>query len=468
MLKIYNSLTKQKEIFTPIHPGEIRMYVCGITAYDYSHIGHARSYILFDMIVRYLRLSDYKVNSVRNITDIEDKIIKRAQEAGISCDELTEKFISAWHEDEKKLGILPPDEEPRATQYIPQIIELIKKLIDNQHAYVAENGDIYFDVRSFKDYGKLAHRKIDDLIAGARVEVNENKKDPLDFVLWKIAKAGEPHWPSPWGDGRPGWHIECSAMSSELLGQPFDIHGGGLDLKFPHHENEIAQSEAACNKQFAKLWMHAGLLMVNNEKMSKSLNNFFTIREVLAEYDPETLRYFMLASHYRSPVNYSKDNMSNALDSLSRLYLAVRGLPDVEENNSAPYENYFKKAMDDDFNTPEALAVLFEMAREINIKRNQNEIEPAAQMAKVLKRLAKNFGILQQDPELFLKSQISQAEIAKIDALIAARKQARVEKNWGEADRIRQELTALDVVIEDGADGTVWRKGRIQDERMKG
>lgn len=458
MLKIYNSLTKQKHEFKPLKAGTVGMYVCGITTYDYSHIGHARAYILFDIILRYLRYRQYNVYYVRNITDIDDKIIKRAQENNESCDVLTERFVKAWHEDAKALGILPPDDEPRATEHIPQIIQLIETLLEKNCAYIADNGDVYFDVRRFKDYGKLSHRNIDQLIAGTRVEVNENKRDPLDFVLWKMAKPNEPHWPSPWGEGRPGWHIECSAMSTARLGQPFDIHGGGMDLKFPHHENEIAQSEAATHTDFAKIWMHVGLLMVNQEKMSKSLGNFFTIREVLLKYHPEILRYFMVSAHYRSPVNYSEANMQKAYQSLSRLYVAVRGLPEVNENSLNEFEQRFQEAMDDDFNTPQALAVLFDLTREINRLREQGDAQHAASLASSLKRLAQVFGVLQDNPDVFLKGEVTSEETAIIKSLIDARNKARQEKNWAEADRLRNELLHIGIAIEDTPDGTLWRK----------
>ncbi len=338
MLKIYNTLTKQKEIFEPVEPGKIKIYVCGMTVYDYNHIGHARSFIIFDVIVRYLRSQDFDVTYVRNITDVDDKIINRANENNEACEALTERFIQAMHEDDKALDILPPDQEPRATHYMPQIIDLIKTLVKKEYGYVTSTGDVFFHVRRFKEYGKLSHRDLEKLIAGARVEIGENKKDPLDFSLWKPAKPGEPSWDSPWGQGRPGWHIECSAMSASLLGQPFDIHGGGMDLKFPHHENEIAQSEAACDKAFANIWMHAGLLQINKEKMSKSLGNFLTIREVLEEHHPEILRYFMLSSHYRSPANYSEESLENAHSALERHYIALRGLPEVPEGDGKELE----------------------------------------------------------------------------------------------------------------------------------
>lgn len=458
MLKIYNTLTKQKDVFKPVVPNTVSIYLCGITVYDYCHIGHARAIIAFDCIVRYLRMRGYTVNYVHNITDIDDKIINRANENKESVDALTERFIDAMHEDEIALHIDRPTHEPRATQYMPQIIELIQSIIDNGQGYVADNGDVNFAVRKFEGYGKLSGRDLDQLISGARVETAESKHDPLDFVLWKLSKPGEPEWDSPWGKGRPGWHIECSAMSTALLGQPFDIHGGGMDLKFPHHENEVAQSEAGMQKPFAHVWMHVGLLTINDEKMSKSLNNFFTIREVLEDYDAEVIRYFMMASHYRSPVNYSKDNLTKMRHSLERLYTAIRGLPNVDEEDPQDFEAKFFDAMDDDFNTPGALSVLFEMVKAINVLREKNELVQAAKMANTLKRLAGVIGILQQDPETYLKGDVGADEGDKIDALIAARNQARADKDWAAADKVRAQLSEMGVVIEDGADGTTWKR----------
>jgi cysteinyl-tRNA synthetase len=457
-LKIYNSLTDQEDVFKPIVQGRIGIYVCGITVYDYCHIGHARSLIVFDVIVRYLRALGFSVNFVRNITDVDDKIIQRALENQESCDALTERFIQAMHEDEKQLGILPPDVEPRATQHISDIIRVIEQLIAANAAYVAPNGDVCFSVREFKEYGKLSKRDIEKLISGARVSVGEQKRDPLDFVLWKLSKPGEPTWDSPWGKGRPGWHIECSAMSTEILGQPFDIHGGGMDLKFPHHENEIAQSEAACGKPFANIWMHAGLLLINKEKMSKSLGNFLTIREVLKEHHPEVIRYFMISAHYRSPVNYSDETLAQVRSSLERLYTAMRGLPEVENARILAYEDAFQSAMNDDFNTPVALSVFFDMAHEIHRLREQNLVNEAAILASGLKRLAGIFHILQANPEEFLRGNMPEEEVAKIEALIAERQSARANKNFARADEIRQELLAMGVVIEDAAAGTSWRK----------
>ncbi len=457
-LKIFNSLTKTKEVFTPLRPGKVSLYVCGMTVYDYNHIGHARSFIIFDMIVRYLRFRGFEVTYVRNITDVDDKIIKRANEVGVTCDELTKRFIDAMHEDDQTLHIMPPDHEPRATQFIPQIIELIQELLAKDFAYVATNGDVCFDVRRFAEYGKLTHRNIDDLVAGARVEISEAKRDPLDFILWKMAKPNEPKWQSPWGEGRPGWHIECSAMSSNLLGQPFDIHGGGLDLKFPHHENEIAQSEAAKGTEFVKTWMHVGLLQVDKEKMSKSLGNFFTIREVLEQHDPEVLRYFMFSAHYRSPVNYAKETLDQVYGALDSLYTALRGLPEATAAAPSHYLDKFTAAMDDDFNSTEGLAVLFDMAHEINRLKEQAQWPAAAALGAKLKELGAIFGILQLEPDAFLQRATSDNEAANINALIAERQTARLQKQWQRADEIRDELLAMGIVIEDGAGGTSWRR----------
>ncbi len=455
MLQIYNSLTQKKSEFKPLVPGRVSIYVCGMTVYDYCHVGHARSLIVFDMIVRYLRAQGLQVNFVRNITDIDDKIIRRAQEKGVDSVQLSQDFIDAFHEDEASLNVISPDHEPRATEYVDQIITFIQTLIDKDFAYVTENGDVNFVVKKFKEYGKLSHRDVEKLISGARVAVDQSKRDPLDFVLWKPAKPGEPSWSSPWGDGRPGWHIECSAMSNDLLGQPFDIHGGGLDLKFPHHENEIAQSEAAHSCDFVKTWMHAGLVQINDEKMSKSLGNFFTIREVLAQYPAEVLRYFMLAAHYRSPVNYSKENLDAAQQALTRFYTALRELPVVSAAPENKYQQAFQKVMNDDFNTPEALAVLFDMAREINRLKEKSAPEKAAALGAQLRELAGVLGILQLDAETFLQGQV---DVAAIDALIAEREQARRDKNWALSDEIRDRLAVMDIIIEDAAQGTKWRR----------
>ncbi len=457
-LTIFNSLTKKKEPFEPLQPGKISVYACGMTVYDYCHIGHARYWVAFDMIIRYLRARGFEVTYVKNITDIDDKIINRANENREDWKALTERFINAYREDERALNVLPPDHQPRATQFMPQIIALIQKLIDENYAYVAENGDVCFDVRRFKDYGKLSHRDIDQLRAGARVEINEGKRDPLDFTLWKLSKPNEPKWNSPWGEGRPGWHIECSAMASTLLGQPFDIHGGGLDLKFPHHENEIAQSEAAEHKPFVKTWIHSGLLQIDREKMSKSVGNIIRIRDALEKHDVETLRYFFLSGHYRSPISYSEEQMTQARSGLERLYIAIRGLPLKKPIKSSDFTERFHRVMDDDFNTPEAFAIFFELAREINRFRNENQLEKAAELATELKQLAELFGILQLDPEDFLRRGEKSVDVKRVEELIQARNAARAEKEWALADRLRSELKSLGVVIEDSPSGTTWRR----------
>lgn len=455
MLKIHNSLTRQKEEFTPLQPNKIGMYICGVTVYDYCHLGHARTYTAFDVILRYLRWRGFQVNLVRNITDIDDKIIKRANENKEDYSAVTKRFTQAMHEDFDALGLLKPDHEPRATEFISQMIALIQQIIAEKHGYVASNGDVYFDVRSFKDYGCLSHHNLEELESGARVEVVEVKKDPLDFVLWKLAKPGEPSWDSPWGKGRPGWHIECSAMSMQLLGAQFDIHAGGRDLIFPHHENEIAQTEAVTHKQFAKVWMHTGFLQIDKEKMSKSLGNFVTIRDVLKNHVPEVMRYFLLASHYRSPLIYSEDLLHQSKQSLVRFYTALRHLPATNKMADSHFKEKFIAAMDDDFNTPVALSVLFDLAHEIQRLRD-TDINAAAEHGALLRHLGGVFGILQSDPEVFLQSG-SAIDAAKVESLIAARKQARQDKNWAEADRIRKELDAMSVIIEDGANGTTWK-----------
>ncbi|MGE3920459.1 MAG: cysteine--tRNA ligase [Gammaproteobacteria bacterium] len=458
MLKIYNTLTQKKEIFKPIDPKQIKIYVCGMTVYDYCHLGHARVMIAFDVIVRYLRTRGFNVHYIRNITDVDDKIIHRANEKNIPFSELTDYYIDAMHEDERALYILKPDHEPRATEFMAEMVELIQQLLDKKHAYVTDNGDVYFDVSTFSTYGELSHRDLEGLRVGARVEINEIKDDPLDFALWKSAKPHEPAWDAPWGRGRPGWHIECSAMSTKCLGNHFDIHGGGFDLQFPHHENEIAQSEAATGEKFVNYWMHVGFVQVNEEKMSKSLGNFFTIREILSEFKPEVVRYFMLTSHYRSPLNYSLDMLKQAGTSLSRLYQALRGFalkPVTLENNL--YVQRFHDVMDDDFNTPEALAVLFDIMHEIN-RHKESDFEKAAELASLLHHLGGVLGILQSDPKIYLQSGVADDEAAHINGLIHAREKARQEKNWQEADRIRDLLTEMNVTLEDGAEGTSWRK----------
>jgi cysteinyl-tRNA synthetase len=464
MLKIYNSLTQQKEEFKPIQAGKIKIYVCGPTVYDFCHIGNARSFTAFDIVVRYLRFRGYEVEFVRNITDIDDKIIKRANDNKEDFYAVVSRFTQAMHEDLDQIGLLRPDHEPKATEYVPQIVKLIEKLIANGMAYVASNGDVYYEVRKFKNYGCLSHRNIDDLESGARVDVNDVKRDPLDFVLWKLAKPGEPHWSSPWGEGRPGWHIECSAMSTGILGDNFDIHGGGKDLIFPHHENEVAQSEGATNTKFVNVWMHAGYLQIDKEKMSKSLGNFLTIRDLLPTHSPEAIRFLLISSHYRSPLHYSDQALQQARQSLERFYNALRGLPEpsdknLETDSLAKFEEDFLAAMDDDFNTPIAMSVLFELAHEIQRLKDQFP-DAAAQHGVLLKKLGGAFGILQANPDEFLQSGKADLDVAKIEGLIAARNAARASKDWAEADRVRAELTAMSVVLEDGPGGTTtWRVG---------
>ncbi len=462
MLQIFNSLTRQKEPFHPIEPGKVRMYVCGMTVYDYCHVGHARVMVVFDVVLRWLRIKGYDVNYVRNITDIDDKIIRRAQENGEDFHALTDRFVQAMHEDLDALGILPPAQEPRATGAMADMIAMIQTLLDKGFAYVGATGDVYYDVSRFEHYGRLANKKLDDLRTGARIEVEEAKSDPLDFVLWKAAKPGEPSWPSPWGAGRPGWHIECSAMSTRCLGEHFDIHGGGMDLKFPHHENEIAQSEAASGHRCVNVWMHNGFVQVNEEKMSKSLGNFFTVREVLRRYQPEVVRLFILSSHYRGPLNYSDENLDHAKASLTRLYTALRGLPILDAPVNEGWRARFEQAMDDDFNTPEALAALFELAREINRLRTEDEAA-AAYLSPSLRQLGGLLGLLQADPESFLRGQVSTDAASaltaeQIEALIAERAAARKARDWVEADRVRNLLQEAGVVLEDTSKGTVWRR----------
>ncbi|WP_312484748.1 cysteine--tRNA ligase [Stutzerimonas nitrititolerans] len=457
MLSIYNTLSKTKEAFQPLEGNQVRMYVCGMTVYDFCHIGHARVMVAFDVVTRWLRQRGYEVTYVRNITDIDDKIIRRANENGEPFEALVERMIAAMHEDEARLNVLRPDVEPRATQHIDGMFAMIQTLIDKGYAYAPGNGDVYYRVGKFVGYGKLSRRRIEDLKIGARIEVDEAKEDPLDFVLWKAAKPGEPSWQSPWGAGRPGWHIECSVMSTCCLGETFDIHGGGPDLVFPHHENEIAQSEAATGKQYANAWMHAGAVRVDGEKMSKSLGNFFTIREVLEKYQPEVVRYLLVSSHYRSPINYSEDSLKEAKGALERFYTALRGLPKVAAAGGESFVERFGAAMDDDFNSPEACAVLFDMAREINRLREADP-QAAAALAARLKELAGVLGVLQMSPDAFLQAGAEgKVDAAEVEALIAARLQARAEKNWAESDRIRDQLTAMGVVLEDGKGGTTWR-----------
>ena len=459
MLQIYNSLSRKKEVFTPIEPGKVKMYVCGMTVYDLCHLGHARVLVVFDTVVRYLRFRGYEVTYVRNITDIDDKIIQRANENGEAFDALTRRFIDAMHEDSEALKVLPPDEEPRATQSMDDIISMVQTLVDKGYAYAADNGDVYYDVSAFAHYGQLSGKQLEDLRAGERVAIDEHKDDPLDFVLWKAAKPGEPSWDSPWGPGRPGWHIECSAMSTCCLGNHFDIHGGGQDLQFPHHENEIAQSEAATGETFVNLWMHNGFVRINDEKMSKSLGNFFTVREILKQYKGEEVRYFVLASHYRSPLNFSDQLLDNARAALTRLYNSLRGIePAAVDTQDDEYSQRFIAAMDDDFNTPEAIAVLFDLANHINKERGSN-LEEAARLAGILKTLANVLGLLEDDPETWLKAGASSDDDSEqIEALIAQRLKARADKNWAEADRIRDQLHDMGVELEDKGGETLWRR----------
>ncbi|HNQ75691.1 MAG TPA: cysteine--tRNA ligase [Pseudothauera hydrothermalis] len=460
MLTIYNSLTRKKEGFIPIEPGKVRMYVCGMTVYDYCHLGHARVMVVFDMVARWLRASGYQVTYVRNITDIDDKIIRRAGENGESIRALTDRFIAAMHEDADALGVLRPDHEPRATEYVTQMQRIIDKLQKNGLAYVAANRDVCYSVRKFRGYGKLSGKSLDELRAGERVEVDAGKQDPLDFVLWKHAREDEPaevKWESPWGCGRPGWHIECSAMSSELLGEHFDIHGGGQDLQFPHHENEIAQSEGAHGHTFVNYWMHNGFVRVDDEKMSKSLGNFFTIRDVLKRYDAEVVRFFILRAHYRSPLNYSDAHLEDARHALTRLYTALKNVaPAVTVATvdwTEPHAQRFQAAMNDDFNTAEAVAVLFDLASEVNRSAS-------SELAVQLKALAGVLGLLTRDPVAFLQGGTAAADLAadQIEALIAERAAAKKAKNYPLADRIRAELLARGIVLEDSVQGTVWRR----------
>ncbi|HAT1821362.1 TPA: cysteine--tRNA ligase [Legionella pneumophila] len=453
MLHLYNSLTRKKEPFVSLRPGKIGMYVCGITVYDHCHLGHARSMVAFDVMVRYLRSQGFDVTYVRNITDIDDKIITRALERGVSINELTAQYIDAMNNDTHALNILSPDHEPRATRHIETIIRLIQRLLDNGNAYISDNGDVCYEVDTFPEYGKLSHKDIEGLVSGSRVEIVKEKRSPLDFVLWKRAKPGEPSWSSPWGEGRPGWHIECSAMAMHELGEQFDIHGGGLDLQFPHHENEIAQSEAATGKPFANYWLHVGMLQVNGEKMAKSIGNFYTIADVLKEHHPEVIRYFLLSSHYRSPLNYSEENLLNAKKALIRLYQAIKDVSSQAANSKLDdyWQEQFNQAMNDDFNTPVALSVLFQLAHEVN-KSN------SPVLANTLKNLAGVLGVLQQAPESFLQSGLAEEEKLAIEQLIAERLQARAERNWSKADQIRADLLSKGIELEDGATGTTWRR----------
>ena len=478
MIRIHNSMTGEKQALQPIKPGQVRMYVCGMTVYDYIHVGHARMLTVFDMVSRYLRYRGLEVTYVRNITDIDDKIIKRAAENGVPIEAVTGRFIQAMNEDAEALGLRRPDFEPRATEYVPNIIAMIIQLIDRGYAYVAADGDVLYAVAKFEGYGKLSGKRLADLRAGARVEVDEAKRDPLDFVLWKHAKPGEPAWDSPWGSGRPGWHIECSAMSTAILGTHFDIHGGGMDLKFPHHENEIAQSCGANGDRFANLWMHNGFVNIDDEKMSKSLGNFFTVREVLPKLrHPEVLRYFILSSHYRGPINYSLEQLEQADSALLRIYTALRDLPVVAAAESE-HSTRLRAVMDDDFNTPEAIAVLQNITREINSAKAAGQQDKAAALGAELRSLAAVLGLAQVDPEQWAKLGSTSSKAAAVGAgsqagttstgaltdadieqRIAARLAARKAKNWAESDRIRDELAGAGVILEDKPGGTTsWRR----------
>lgn len=459
MLKIYNTLTRQKEEFKPINAGKVGMYVCGVTIYDLCHIGHGRTFVSFDVVSRYLRYLGYDLTFVRNITDIDDKIIKRAAENGESCDSLTERLIQEMYTDFDALNIRRPDVEPRATKFIAEIISLVEKLIEKGFAYVADNGDVMFEVAKFDDYGKLSRQDLDQLQAGARVDIETAKRSPLDFVVWKMSKPGEPTWESPWGAGRPGWHIECSAMNSSILGDHFDIHGGGSDLQFPHHENEIAQSCCAHGGHYVNTWMHSGMVMVDKEKMSKSLGNFFTIRDVLNHYDAETVRYFLMSGHYRSQLNYSEENLNQARASLERLYTALRGLDSqAEAAHNEEYIRRFTESMNDDFNTPEAYSVLFDMARDINRLKTEDMAQASA-LGALMRELADVIGILYQDPEHFLQGDAGNSdEVAEIEALIKLRNDSRAAKDWANADVARDKLNEMGIVLEDGPEGTTWRR----------
>ena len=459
MLEIYNSLTRQKEIFKPIDENNIRMYVCGMTVYDLCHLGHARMLVVFDLVYRVLCYvyGQDKITYVRNITDIDDKIINRANENQEDVSVLTQRFIDEMNQDAQALGILSPNQEPRATTHIQEIIDMVQTLVDKGFAYQGSNGDVYYSVNKFEGYGKLSGRNLEDDRAGARVEVDEAKQDAMDFVLWKAAKPGEPAWDSPWGAGRPGWHIECSAMSTCCLGNHFDIHGGGMDLKFPHHENEIAQSEAATGETFANLWMHNGHVMVDEEKMSKSLNNFFTVREILKLYQPEAVRFFILNSHYRSPLNYSTENLDGAKAALDRFYTALRDVTPGEYETDERFASFYQ-ALKEDFNTSEAIAIMFDIAKDLN-RAKQDNPQQASALAGQLKTLGEILGLLQNSPESFFKQSANDAGLndEAIQQLIDQRLQARQDKNWGEADRIRDELKAQGVILEDGAGGTSWK-----------
>lgn len=458
MLNIYNSLYREKQKFVPLTPGKVKLYVCGMTVYDYCHLGHARVLVVFDMVVRWLKTIGFDVTYVRNITDIDDKIIKRALENKESVAILTDRFIQAMEEDAAALGVTRPSYEPRATQYVNNMVSMITTLVSKGLAYHAQNGDVYFSVHKFEGYGKLSGKSLDDLRAGERIEIDRDKNDPLDFVLWKTAKPGEPSWDSPWGKGRPGWHIECSAMGKEFLGEQFDIHGGGQDLQFPHHENEIAQSEGAHDHPFVNYWMHNGFVRVDNEKMSKSLGNFFTVREILKRYQPEVIRFFILRVHYRSPLNYSDQHLDDAKNALDRLYTALKGheVADIPVNWKDDRAQSFVEAMNDDFNTPEAIAVLFDLASDVNKYGS-------TQKAALLKQLGDVLGLLQQNPKSYLQQRVAASDEETfsrelIEQMILQRLNARKAGNYTEADELRKKLLASGIILEDGAQGTTWRR----------
>jgi cysteinyl-tRNA synthetase len=453
MLRIFNSFSKKKETFKPINPNEVRMYVCGMTVYDYCHLGHGRVLVVFDLINRWLKESKFDVLYVRNITDVDDKIIAKSLNKNIPMHELTNIYIEAMNEDAKSLGVIPPDIEPRATDHIEGMIQMIKLLIEKGFAYIGSNQDVYYSVSKFKNYGKLSGKLLSDLRAGDRVDIDKNKENAFDFVLWKSAKDNEPSWDSPWGKGRPGWHIECSVMSNNLLGSHFDIHGGGQDLQFPHHENEIAQSEAVNDCKMANYWIHNGFVKVDDEKMSKSLGNFFTIRSILEHFDPEVVRFFILKAHYRSPLNYSDKHLEEAKQGLNRLYLSIRNITDNQKSIdwTSPYANKFKEALDDDFNSAEALSVLYELANKANKNKNNDD-------QNLLLRLANIIGILNQDPEIFLKGEKKDTHDFDIDELILRRDTAKKNKDFLEADKVRNFLESHDILLEDTSNGTIWRK----------
>ena len=460
MLKIYNTLSRSKEEFKPIEAGKIRIYVCGITVYDHLHLGHARMLMVFDMVVRYLRMRGYEVRYVRNITDIDDKIIGRAHENGESVHKLTGRFITAMHEDEDALAILRPDQEPRATEHIDVIIDMIRTLISNKYAYAADNGDVFYDVSAYPEYGQLSGKKIDELRAGKRVDVQEAKHDPLDFVLWKAGKEGEPGWQSPWGSGRPGWHIECSAMSTHCLGDHFDIHGGGQDLQFPHHENEIAQSCAATGRPFVNLWMHNGFVRIERQKMSKSLGNFFTVREVLKQYQAEVIRFFILSSHYRSPLHYSAAHLDEAKAALQGFYISLREVGEGQGEVQRQFVEQFQEVMDDDFNTPRAIALLHELAHDIN-RSSDKTAGSVLNLAATLRYLAGVLGLLQDEPNAFLRGRPPVEDglsDGQIEQYIQERTAAKAAKNYQRADEIRALLTGQKIILEDGAETTSWRR----------